>query len=737
MVNLKLFEFQEEASRKLLLLTSQENSKQTILMKSPTGSGKTIILIDYIDKYLRMANRNTAFIWLCPGKGELEEQSRKKMMKISPDKKTQTIHDAMLSGFDAGTITYINWELVIKKGNNALKDGEKKNLKDRIIEAHIRGLNFIIIIDEEHQNNTSKANDIIDSFAAKHIIRVSATINENKRFEYFEIDESNVIFSGLITKAIYINEGIINNQVVENDYDVLLELADKKREEIASKYRELNKDIRPLVIIQFPNARPDTIESVEKKLKKMGYSYENGMVAKWMSEDKKGLENDITKNNGIPIFLLMKQAISTGWDCPRAKILVKLREGMDENFEIQTVGRIRRMPEANHYEDDILDFSYVYTFDEKYKEGLMGAVDRAYETRRLFLKEKAKGFVLEKQNRDMDAKGVGEREVLEKIYEHLKGKYGIIAKVGEREKNKKKLESKGYNFELIMRRNIIQGEFKKTSAIAEEREHYTHIFQNITAKEKGFEFLNVIDQLKKIVTIENRVLTVILSRLFMENGERKYKFLGLNKDEFYAFVINNREILKEELREIVTGITEQQFIVLQPKTKEFRIPEQDFFKYDVNVKGEKLYEKNCYKDYTSGYVTSIVRSTSEMLFEKYCEKREDIEWVYKNGDSGQQYFSIVYNDGINKQVLFYPDYIVKKKNGNIWIIETKGGEARGQDKNIDKQVVNKFEALKKYANSKNINWGFVRDKDGELYLSNTEYFDDMNHECWKPIENEL
>ena len=56
--------------------------------------------------------------------------------------------------------------------------------------------------------------------------------------------------------------------MVENDYDVLLELADKKREEIASKYRELNKDIRPLVIIQFPNARPDTIESVEKNLKR-------------------------------------------------------------------------------------------------------------------------------------------------------------------------------------------------------------------------------------------------------------------------------------------------------------------------------------------------------------------------------------------------------------------------------------------------------------------------------------
>ena len=27
------------------------------------------------------------------------------------------------------------------------------------------------------------------------------------------------------------------------------------------------------------------------------------------------------------------------------------------------------MPEAAHYEDDLLDFCYVYTFDEKYKAG--------------------------------------------------------------------------------------------------------------------------------------------------------------------------------------------------------------------------------------------------------------------------------------------------------------------------------------------------------------------------------
>lgn len=77
-----------------------------------------------------------------------------------------------------------------------------------------------------------------------------------------------------------------------------------------------------------------------------------------------------------------------------------------------------------------------------------------------------------------------------------------------------------------------------------------------------------------------------------------------------------------------------------------------------------------------------------MLFKQYCEKRNDIDWVYKNGDKGQQYFSIVYLDELQHQWLFYADYIVMKKDDTIWIIETKGGEAKGKDKNIDRQIGN-------------------------------------------------
>ena len=123
-----------------------------------------------------------------------------------------------------------------------------------------------------------------------------------------------VIDEGLITKAIYVNEGIESGQEIENDFDILLSLADEKRKQIAKRYLDLNKIIRPLVLIQFPNGQPETIYAVEQKLAEMGYTYENGMVSKWMSEDKRDLPDNLTENDGQPVFLLMKQAISTGWD---------------------------------------------------------------------------------------------------------------------------------------------------------------------------------------------------------------------------------------------------------------------------------------------------------------------------------------------------------------------------------------------------------------------------------------
>ena len=63
-----LFDFQKDFVEYLLNTTLRVNSKLNIVVKAPTGAGKTIILLDFIDKYLQK-NPKTAFIWLCPGKG--------------------------------------------------------------------------------------------------------------------------------------------------------------------------------------------------------------------------------------------------------------------------------------------------------------------------------------------------------------------------------------------------------------------------------------------------------------------------------------------------------------------------------------------------------------------------------------------------------------------------------------------------------------------------------------------
>lgn len=129
------------------------------------------------------------------------------------------------------------------------------------------------------------------------------------------------------------------------------------------------------------------------------------------------------------------------------------------------------------------------------------------------------------------------------------------------------------------------------------------------------------------------------------------------------------------------------------------------------------------------------RSHIEILFENWCENNKDVECYYKNGDKGEEFFSIVYRKGFRRSN-FYPDYIVKMKNGNVWIIEAKGGEeADGNSKNRDNYATQKFESLKEYINRHiNIKFGFIRDIGNQIYISNTEWKESMSdRNTWKPI----
>ena len=64
------------------LIAAMEQPNRDIVLKSCTGSGKTIILTHFMDEYFK-SNHKTVFIWLTPGKGEiLKSRARKRWIDI-------------------------------------------------------------------------------------------------------------------------------------------------------------------------------------------------------------------------------------------------------------------------------------------------------------------------------------------------------------------------------------------------------------------------------------------------------------------------------------------------------------------------------------------------------------------------------------------------------------------------------------------------------------------------------
>lgn len=728
MVGIKLKEFQEKCVEELLEQTVF-GEKREILLQAPTGSGKTVILLEYIDRYL-LENQNYVFVWLTPGSGELEEQSMKKMNGLLKNRSTKTLNDILINGFEKQDTAFINWENVTKKGNTALKELEKSNLYDRIEEAKNEGINFIVIIDEEHRNKTEKAENITHLFNPGHIVRVSATTKRNDEAYNIKIDEKEVINSGLITKSLYINQGIENDILLDDEIEFLLKLSINKRREIRKACTENGINYNPLVIIQLPSMSEELIEKIETFLKGEGVTYESGLLAIWLADRKENIDN-ISNNDSKQCFLIMKQAISTGWDCPRAKILVKIRENMHEDFEIQTLGRIRRMPEAKHYGNEVLDNCYLYTFDDEYTETVKHELGRqAANTKSLFVKDEYRNFKLYKEVKNTDADNFAPREAFYAIYEYLCKEYSL----SNPEENKEKLENSGYNFNQNITNDVVQGnavELSKKNILKTEK---IRVQSTVDTYKNGLDLRHSINVIASRIGMVYQYLSPILQRLFLGNVQFPQKVLNLSKKEFYAFIINNERKLGYDILDAVIQKREQR-VKLQKefkKVEEFRFPERITVKYNKKDSSLEEMSKNVYY----GYPSTTLKSASEEKFEKYCEQSQKIKFWYKNGESTNEFFSIIYLDKMNKAWTFYPDYIVGDTAGNIWIIETKGGEdSYGNSKNIDIKIENKYEALKTYAQKYNLKWGFIRDIEDQIYMSCAdEYKEDMKDESWVNVK---
>jgi type III restriction enzyme len=744
-INIK--DFQLEAVNDLLKYA--EKSEKEIILQSPTGSGKTVILTYFIDQFVS-GNGGYAFVWLSIGKGDLAEQSRDKMNTYFPLSRTGTLADVLTSGFSENLVTFINWEKITKKGNIAISDSERDNLQDKIEKALLSGLKFILIIDEQHLNDTFKATEIKRLFNPVCEIYASATPKNIRGKTLIKIEESAVIEAGLIKKRIIVNEnlasGFVINEQSANIFDTLLDLALAKRKTLHDEFVKLSTKVNPLICVQLPNNSKDDpssalIVALEKYFANKNITVDNGLLAFWLSGRYDNKEN-IEHNNAEPIALIFKQAIATGWDCPRAHILVKLRENMDETFEVQTIGRIRRMPETKHYDIDLIDNCYIYTFDKGFIEGLSKDIYGG-RLQTLFLKNAYTKVTLKKEFNPDVQNPIDSVHVREVIADYYNMTYKTKPK--NYKSNETILSSSGYDFNPNINISTVSGgastfgQLGKVGIILGTSITNTHIH--------GRDFHKAVGEIGSAVSLKYEDAIKIVRALFIDISPTikfKKNLLDFKKSKLlYAFVINNKNKIKDDFSKAMTDQASQYIAQTNVNTDDWIMPKEYEMPIDDNIKRFEPYNKNVY----DGYLSKVAkRSKPEKMFEEWCNK--NVVWFYKNGEHNQMFFSIIYINNFGKQKSFYPDYILEDSIGKIWILETKGGQTSGGDsQDIDINSPKKFTSLINYViknksttydgKKHSIGGGFVRYDEGssKLLINTTVYDKNLdNTSAWIEID---
>ena len=731
-MNISLLNFQKAAIERLM--AAMQTTNREIILKAPTGSGKTIILTHFMKRYLT-ENENVVWVWLTPGKGNLEEQSKDKMDKYIHMVKTKLINDLMTTGFKKNDCVFINWEKLTKKGNKALSEGERTNFKEWIEKALKENLEFKIIIDESHQNFTSKSDEIVQLFKADKVIRCSATPTKVPGATLIEVSEKEVIEEGLIKKLIVTNENFPSSVITNDQTEYLLEHALNKQIELRKLFLSKKSDVNPLIVVQLPNSSDSLLGAVENWFVSKGITYENGQLALWLSGKHLNLK-DISENFGKQVAIIIKQAVATGWDCPRAHILVKLRDNMDEVFEIQTVGRIRRMPEAKHYGNDVMDSCYIYTFDEKFIKGVKESLGSgALDACTIFLKNEYKDFTLVKEQRALVNDITDPRVVQKSLTEFFKDKYHLT---NDKAKNKLSLSLNGYVFEDEIVKYTYSGDVVELADLTDtEKMNAVAIKVPLNTHVHGRDYHHYVAKLGSEVHLEYQYINAIIQRLFGDKVSFWNKLINLSTKQVYCFVINNFQLLSNDFKEAMAAELKKISLDLKfVNSNTFKFPQSFMFTYDSTKRNQIEYKRNVYNGYLS---SAEKRSAGERLFEKWCETSPGIDWFYKNGDKGDEYLSIAYLDNSGTIKLFYPDYVVSI-NKEIWIVETKGGFSRsGESQDIDKFTGKKFQLLKDYLFKHSLKGGIVRydANEQELCICTDKYNDDIDSESWKSLDSIL
>lgn len=765
-------EYQNKAIESLVtstadLISKSEIGNKIIVFQSPTGSGKTYMVSrfmrDFIEEY---PENDVCFLWISIGKGELHKQSKKSIQKIlGSDYRCNVLEDAFFgsrSYIERNELVVANWEKLRAKdkktgewSSKLMRESENVSFLE-VLENTKKRRKIILIIDESHYaSDTQRTNELRQIVNADVTLEMSATpklqpsqMDIARKTAYFVfVEPKDVIDEGMIKKEIIINEAL--DKLVDDEktsQDVIIESAYNKRLELKQAFAETGVNINPLCLIQLPNSEAGETkkEIVAQFLNSKGITENNGKLAVWLSEEKSDGLDEISDFDSDIEFLIFKQAIDTGWDCPRAHILVKLRETGSYTFEVQTVGRILRMPQQMHYENEALNRGYIYTnlqsitiAKEDYNPNIIKHLKairkpiykplklQSYYKSRVDFGDITTSFIstLEKvfciyfgmeYNATLINTAENCQKVIDKFMTITPEQYDekiIIDEILDSTKFDE-LEDKDFEsfvkrtkmrvsdgdlqdiFELVIRKNLNGFAPKRSNSIV--RQCIYQWFRNYL----GIDY-----------RADNGIIHI--QNLFLH---------PLNIAVYCRLLNEATEAYKPAKKQEVKAKIEEKEYVWDVKFEEFYNEHTD----ELIDSKLNIYDK-CYLLKT--------RSNPEKEFEKYLEtKTEKIEWWFKNGVNKQDFFGVRYEENEFPKT-FYPDYIVQLKNGQTLIADTKAGITAVEAKS-------RAEALYKYiatenAKGKKLTGGILvqQAEHWKINLNETYLYDKNDLTNWKFLED--
>lgn len=406
-MKIELFGFQEDARvqlhTKVLMAREHASSQfpQAISFSAPTGSGKTVMMAALFEDILfgaagLPAQPDAAILWLSD-MPELNEQTRRRINQVSNRigvHRLLTIdQDFDQEMLEPGTVHFINVQK-LGKDKRLTRQGDGRTYPIWATCSNTaRAIpdRFYLVIDEAHRGMTEgklakEARTLVQRFLLGHsasglirmplVIGVSAT---PKRFtdllehaphtlHKVQVPVADVRASGLLKERIPIHHPEVAGQ---SEMSLLEEAARAwtRMSQAWGAYCEAEQEQRvwPILVVQVENGTEKKVSRTDLKValdvieKAIGRPLHEGEAVHALHDcgdmdlggrrvrrvDASRIDED--KNIGVVLF---KTSLSTGWDCPRAEVMMSFRRAEDHTYIAQLLGRMVRTPLARRIERD-------------------------------------------------------------------------------------------------------------------------------------------------------------------------------------------------------------------------------------------------------------------------------------------------------------------------------------------------------------------------------------------------